>query len=207
VANLIYSVIASVDGYTADANGDFDWAAPDEQVHRYINDLERPIGTYLYGRRMYETMAVWETMDHPGNSDAARDFARVWQAADKIVFSRTLDGVSTARTRLVRDLDPDAVRALKATAQRAITVGGPHLAGQALAAGLVDEVQLFAVPQVVGGGTPWLPDGVRYSLELLEERRFDNGTVFLRYRVRHGTARQLNRSAGEGVQRGETSET
>jgi dihydrofolate reductase len=181
-AKLTYSTIASLDGYVADADGNFEWAAPDEEVHGFVNDLEREVGTYLYGRRMYETMAVWETMDaQPGLSPAMADFARVWQAADKIVYSTTLETVSSARTRIERGFDLGAVQRLKATAERDLTVGGPGLATAAIAAGLVDELQLLLVPVVVGGGTRSLPDGVRLDLELREERRFGNGTVFLRY--------------------------
>ena len=183
MGRLIYSAIASLDGRTVDENGSFDWAAPGEQVHRYVNDLERDVGTYLYGRRMYDVMAVWETMDRPEQSDTARDFARIWQQADKVVFSRTLEAVTTPRTSLVRHFDAEAVRALKAAAERDLTVGGPGLAAQALAAGLVDECQLFVVPEIVGGGTRWLPEGLRVSLALGDEYRFDDGTVFLRYRV------------------------
>jgi dihydrofolate reductase len=185
MGNLIFSAIASLDGYTADADGRFDWAAPDEAVHRFVNDLERPIGTYLYGRRMYEVMAYWETADTgAGAQPAMRDFAQLWQAADKVVYSRTLGTASTARTRLERDFDPEAVRRLKAASERDLTVGGPDLAGQALAAGLVDEVHLFLCPIVVGGGTRALPDGVRFELELLDEHRFAGGVVYLRYRTR-----------------------
>jgi dihydrofolate reductase len=181
-AKLIYSMIASLDGYVADAGGNFDWAAPDEEVHGFVNDLERAVGTYLYGRRMYETMAVWETMDtQPELSPAMADFARIWQAADKVVFSTTLETVSSTKTRIEREFDPEAVRGLKATADRDITVGGPGLAAAAIAAGLVDEFQLLIAPAVVGGGTRSLPDGVRLDLELLEERRFGSGVVFLRY--------------------------
>jgi dihydrofolate reductase len=182
VAKLIYSAIASLDGYVADRDGNFDWAAPDAEVHAFVNDLERPIGTYLYGRRMYETMAVWETLDDP--APEMRDFARLWRAADKVVYSRTLDAVSTPRTRLERELMPAAVRALVAGAARDVTIGGPTLAGAALAAGLVDEIQLFLNPIAVGGGTPALPRDVRVDLELLDQRRFGNGVVYLSYRVR-----------------------
>ena len=185
MAKLIYSAIASLDGYIADEGGKFDWAAPDEEVHRFVNDLERPVGTYLYGRRMYEVMAVWETdptlADH---SPAMRDFAEIWQAADKIVYSRTLETVSTARTRIERAFDPDAVRQLKASADHDLTVGGPHLAAEAFKAGLVDECQLFLAPIVVGGGNQALPDRLRLELELLDERRFAGGVVFLSYRTR-----------------------
>ena len=183
-ARLIYSAIASLDGFVADAEGNFDWAMPDEEVHAFVNDLERPIGTYLYGRRMYETMAFWETVDpHADEPFVFHDFAQLWQAAEKIVYSRTLEAVSTARTQLVRDLDPEAVRQLKARADRDISVGGPGLAGQALQAGLVDECHLLLSPVVVGGGTRVFPDGVRIGLELLDECRFGNGVVHLHYRV------------------------
>jgi dihydrofolate reductase len=181
MAKLIYSAIASLDSYTVDRDGSFDWAAPDEEVHAFVNEIERPLGTYLYGRRMYETMFYWETADD--ESPVSLDFAKIWQAADKVVYSSTLDSVSSARTRIERDLDPDAVRQLKAGAERDIGVGGPNLAGQAIKAGLVDEYHLFVVPVVVGGGTPALPDDVRLDLELMDERRFAGGTVFLRYRV------------------------
>ena len=184
MANLIYSAIASLDGFTADSNGDFDWAAPDEEVHAFVNGQERPVGTYLYGRRMYETMVYWETAstgdDQP---DAVRDYARIWQAADKVVYSSTLDAVASARTRLEREFDPGAVRRLKQSAMRDVTVGGPGLAAHALAAGLVDECRLFLNPVVVGGGTRALPAGLHLELELLDERRFGNGVVYLRYQV------------------------
>ena len=184
MAKLIYSVIASLDGYVADEDGNFDWAAPDEEVHRFVNDLERPAGTYLMGRRMYEVMRYWETADTVPDQPAHMvDFARVWQDADKVVYSRTLEEPSTARTRVERDFDPDAVRRLKAAADRDLTVGGPALAAQALAAGLVDECHVFLAPILVGGGTRAFPDKLRVPLELLEERRFGNGTVYLRYRT------------------------
>ena len=153
-------------------------------MHRFVNDLERPIGTHLYGRRMYEVMVFWETVDVADGPPYVRDFAEIWRAADKIVYSKTLETVSSASTRIERDLDPEAVRQLKATAERDLAVGGPGLAGQALAAGLVDEVHLFVAPVVVGGGTRSLPDGVRLDLELLDERRFDSGFVYLRHRTR-----------------------
>ena len=184
MAKLIYSVIASLDGYVADEDGNFDWAAPDEEVHRFVNDLERPVGTYLMGRRMYEVMRYWETADTVPDQPAHMvDFARVWQDADKVVYSRTLEEPSTARTRVERDFDPDAVRRLKAAADRDLTVGGPALAAQALAAGLVDECHVFLAPILVGGGTRAFPDKLRVPLELLEDRRFGNGTVHLRYRT------------------------
>jgi dihydrofolate reductase len=184
MAKLIYSAIMSLDGYTADEQGNFDWAAPDEEVHRFVNDLERPVGTYLYGRRMYEVMSPWETMGTPDQSPVTVDFARIWQAADKIVYSRALETVSTARTRLERQFDPEAVRQLKATTEPDISVGGSHLAAQAIQAGLVDEYHLFLTPTVVGGGNQALPDHVRLDLDLEDERRFASGVVFLRYRQR-----------------------
>jgi dihydrofolate reductase len=184
MAKLIYSAIASLDGYVADGEGNFDWAAPDEEVHSFVNELERPIGTYLYGRRMYEVMAYWETADAMTEVPPfVHEFAGIWQAADKIVYSKTLDTVSSARTRIERDFEPEVVRQLKASAGRDITVGGPDLAGQAIGAGLVDELQLFVTPIVVGGGRPCLPKGVRVTLELLDERRFGNGVVYLHYRL------------------------
>ena len=185
MAKLIYSAITSLDGYVADGDGKFDWAAPDEEVHSFVNDLERPVGTYLYGRRMYEVMAPWETDPTlAGQSRVMGDFAELWQAADKIVYSKTLETPSTASTRIERDFDPEAVRQLKTQAERDITVGGPDLAAQAIKAGLVDELQLFFVPIVVGGGNQALPDHVRLKLELLDERRFGNGVVHLRYATR-----------------------
>ena len=183
MARLIYSAIMSLDGYTADADGRFEWAAPDEEVHAFVNELERPVGVYLYGRRMYETMRYWETAHTlAGQSPASLDFARIWQAADKIVYSTTLQSADTARTRVERDFDPEQVRKLKEAGSRDLTVGGPHLAAQAIAAGLVDEYQLFVVPAVVGGGTRALPDQVRLNLALAEERKFGSGTVYLCYR-------------------------
>jgi dihydrofolate reductase len=188
MAKLIYSAIASLDGYVADEDGNFDWAEPDEEVHRFVNDLERPVGTYLYGRRMYEVMRFWETVDTapgtaPGQPDYGREYARVWQAADKVVYSRTLERPSTARTRVERDFDPEAVRRLKAEASRDLSVGGPGLAAEALRAGLVDELHLLLAPVVVGGGNRALPDKVRVDLELVDERRFGSGMVFLHYRT------------------------
>jgi dihydrofolate reductase len=180
---LIYSAIASLDGYTADAAGTFEWAAPGPEVHAFINDLERAAGTCLYGRRMYETMAVWETMDVSAEPEVMRDYAEIWRAADKIVYSRTLADVSTPRTRIEREFDPEAVEAMKDIAERDLTVGGPGLATHALRAGVVDECQLFLVPTIVGGGTRALPDGVRIGLELLDERRFEGGVVYLRYQI------------------------
>jgi dihydrofolate reductase len=181
---LIYQAIASLDGYVEDEAGNFDWAAPDGEVHAFVNDLQRPIGTYLYGRRMYETMVAWEGMDTgPDQPAVIRDFAEIWRAAEKIVYSQTLQTVSSARTRIERDLDPDAVRRLKETSKADITIGGAELAGQALALGLVDECHLLLGPIVVGGGKRALPANVRAQLELLDERRFGNGVVHLQYRL------------------------
>jgi dihydrofolate reductase len=185
VAKLIYSAITSLDGYVADEDGNFDWAAPDEEVHRFVNDLERPVGTYLYGRRMYEVMAYWENAHTlPDLPPHIEDYAKIWQTADKIVYSKTLEAVSTARTSLERDFDPEVVRQLKAGAERDIGIGGTELAAQAIKAGLVDEYHLFLAPVAVGAGKRSLPDGVRLNLELVDERRFGNGTVYLRYRTR-----------------------
>jgi dihydrofolate reductase len=185
MAKLIYSAITSLDGYVADEDGNFDWAAPDEEVHAFVNDLERPVGIYLYGRRIYEVMVAWETIDTgPDQMPVMRDFAEIWRAANKIVYSRTLETVSSAKTRIERDFDPEAVRQMKARAGRDISVGGPDLAAQAIKAGLVDECHLFVSPIVVGGGKQSLPDDVRLKLELLDERRFGNGVVHLHYRTR-----------------------
>ena len=184
VAKLIYSAIASLDGYVADQNGNFNWAAPDEEVHAFINDLSRSFGIHLYGRRMYETMAVWETDPTlAGQSPLLRDFAETWQSADKIVYSRTLEEVSTSRTRIERDFDPDAIRQIKASAGSDLLVGGPNLAAQAIRAGLVDEWHLFFAPIMVGSGKQSLPDDAHVKLELLNERRFQGGMVYLHYRT------------------------
>jgi dihydrofolate reductase len=180
-ARLIYSAIASLDGYIADADGHFDWSAPDEEVHAFVNDLERPVGTYLLGRRMYEVLTYWETVPTDDAAPVIRDFAGLWRAADKIVYSRTLDAVATARTRIERSFDVEAVRRLKASSEHDLSVGGPTLAAAALRAGLVDEVQLFLNPIVVGGGLAALPSEWRAGLELQDEHRFTNGVVFLRY--------------------------
>ncbi len=178
-------MITSLDGYVADAVGNFDWAEPDEEVHAFVNDLTRPVGTFLYGRKMYDLMTYWETaLDHDDEPPVGRDFASVWQAADKVVYSRTLESVSTSRTRLERQFDPAAVRELVAAADRDVGIGGPDLAGQAIGAGIVGELQLCVVPAVVGSGTAVLPADVRLDLELLDERRFSSGTVFVQYRVR-----------------------
>jgi dihydrofolate reductase len=177
-------MIASLDGYVADEQGNFDWAEPDEEVHAFVNDLTGSVGTELYGRRMYDLMKYWETaLEGDDEQEVGRDFAALWQATDKVVYSRTLESVSTARTRLERAFDPDAVRELVLAADRDVTVSGPDLAGQAIAAGIVDEYQLFVVPVLVGGGTAVFPRHVRLDLELLDERRFANGTVYLRYRA------------------------
>ena len=183
MAKLIYSTISSLDGYVADRDGSFDWAAPDEQVHTFVNDLERRVGTYLYGRRMYEVMVAWETMDTADQPPFVQDYAEIWRAADKIVFSTTLDAVTSARTRIERAFDPEAVRQVKASAGRDISVGGPELAAHAFEAGLVDECHLFLTPIVVGGGTRSLPDDVRFWLDLVDERRFGSGVIHLHYGV------------------------
>jgi dihydrofolate reductase len=184
MARLLYMAIMSLDGYVADEKGDYDWAMPDDEVFGFINDFERPVGTYLYGRRLYQEMIGWETMyAQAGLSPLMLDFAQIWQAADKIVYSRSLDAVSTARTRLERDFDPAAVRAMKAGADRDITVGGPILAAEALRASLVDEIHLLVCPVVVGGGKKALPGEMRLGLGLLEARRFGGGVVHMHYRV------------------------
>jgi dihydrofolate reductase len=181
MGKLIYSAITSLDGYVADEGGRFDWAAPDEEVHAFVNDQERGIGTHLYGRRMYEVMRVWETFGD--DADIPRDFAQIWRAADKVVYSTTLPAVTTERTRLERGFDPDAVRRLKDGGD--VSIGGPHLAAEALRAGLVDECHLYLNPVVVGGGNRALPDRVKVKLQLVDEHRFGNGVVHLAYRVEH----------------------
>jgi dihydrofolate reductase len=182
VGRLIYSAIASLDGYIADAEGGFEWAAPDEEVHAAVNDLEGSIGTYLFGRRMYETMVAWESMETANEAAVMVDFARMWFAADKVVYSTTLATPASARTRIERSFDPAQVRELLAQAPSDVSIGGPGLAAAAIEAGLVEEFHLFVVPVIVGGGTAWLPDGIRVDLELLGQRRFGNGTVHLHYR-------------------------
>ncbi|MET0932164.1 MAG: dihydrofolate reductase family protein [Mycetocola sp.] len=182
MGRLIYSGIVSLDGYINDTAGNFDWAAPDEEVHAFVNDLERSAGTYLYGRRMYEVMKVWETVPElPDQSGVMLEYADVWRGADKIVFSRSLASATTPRTRIEREFDPDAVARLKAEREPDISIGGPTLAATAVAAGLVDEYRLFLCPVLVGGGTPFFPDGSDAGLELLDERRFVSGIVYLRY--------------------------
>jgi dihydrofolate reductase len=184
MGKLIYSMITSLDGYVSDADGDFGWGTPDEELHRFVDELSRSIGTYLYGRRMYETMVFWETADRDPDSPAfVGEYARTWRAAEKVVYSTTLDEVRSGRTRIERSFDADAVRALKERSELDITVEGPHLAAQAVRAGLVDEYQLYVGPVVVGGGNRFFPDGVRADLELLDEHRFANGVLYLRYRV------------------------
>lgn len=183
MGKLIYSFFTSLDGYVADESGDFDWAEPDEEVHSFVNDLERSIGTNLYGRNLYEMMAVWETPEViPASTPAVQEYARIWQAAEKIVYSRTLATVLTARTTIEREFDLASIRDLKARSERDLSIGGPTLAAEAIRAGLVDEYWVFIAPIIVGGGNPFLPDGARGAIELLEERRFNNGMVYLRYR-------------------------
>ncbi len=183
MADLIYAALASLDGYIEDEGGKFDWAKPDEEVHSFVNELERGVGTYLYGRRLYETLAVWETLPLDEQPGYIRDYAELWRDSDKIVYSRTLDTASTSRTRIERDFDADAVRRLKDEAERDLAVGGAQLAAEAFRAGLVDELHLLLAPFVVGGGKRALPDGVRLPLELVGERRFGSGFVHLHYRT------------------------
>ena len=185
MAQLLYSMITSLDGYAIAAEGDLGTGAGDPEVHTFINDLFRPVGTYLYGRRMYETMLYWETAHaEPDQPPHVLQYARDWQAAEKIVYSTTLESVPSARTRIERSFDPDVVRALKAASDHDLTVDGPNLAAQAITAGLVDEYHLFVTTSVVGGGTRFFPEGVRLDLELVEERRFDSGLLYARYRTR-----------------------
>ncbi len=184
MGSLVYTAIGTLDGYVADVGSNFDWAAPDEQVHAFLNDLERKVGTYLYGRRMYEVMFAWESEDiATGQPPVVADYAGIWRAAEKIVYSTTLERVRSTRTRLERAFDPDEVRRLKVLSESDVSVGGPTLAAEALRAGLVDECRLFLAPVVVGGGIPVFPDRLRVNLELLDERRFAGGMVYLRYRV------------------------
>jgi dihydrofolate reductase len=184
MANLIYVTNVSLDGYIEDEYGSFDWTEPDDELFAFITDLVRPVGTYLYGRRLYDSMAVWETDPAlPAQSELMGEFANVWQAADKVVYSTTLDAVPTAKTQLERTFDPDSVRDMKASATSDLTVGGAKLAAHAFKAGLIDECHLFVYPVLVGGGKPSLPSDTRAELELLDERRFSNGVVYLRYRI------------------------
>ena len=183
MARLIFTTIASVDGYVNDASGGFDWAAPDPEVHAFVNDLERDVGTYLCGRRLYETMAYWDTAPTDG-LEVGHDYARIWQAADKVVYSRTLEAVSSERTTLERAFEPAAVARFVASAERDVSIGGATLAAEALRAGIVDELRLLTVPAVVGGGTRSLPDGIRLDLDLQGHRRFAGGTTYARYAVR-----------------------
>ncbi len=185
MGDLIYTAIASLDGYIADEQGKFDWAAPDDEVHAFVNEMERPVGTYLLGRRMYDVMSVWEDPELvAGEPQAMKDYAEIWKSAEKIVYSKSLEEASTAETRIEREFDPDAVRGLKESAGSDLSIGGAELAGHAFRAGLVDECRLFLAPALVGGGTRALPDGVRLDLELVDERRFESGFVHLRHRVR-----------------------
>ncbi|CCQ45240.1 ribD C-terminal domain protein [Pseudarthrobacter siccitolerans] len=182
MGHLIYTGITSLDGYLADSQGNFDWSAPDEEVHAFVNDLERDAGTYLFGRRMYEVMSVWETMGGADDPPVIQDFARIWRGADKVVYSSSLTAAATARTRVERSFNPEAVRELKAGTESSIGIGGATLAAAALRAGLVDECRIFLNPVAVGGGLRFLPDGLGLRLVLLDERRFSNGVVYLRYR-------------------------
>jgi dihydrofolate reductase len=183
MAKLTYSVICSLDGFVADETGNFDWAAPDEEVHAFVNELEREIGTYLYGRRMYDVMAAWESMEIGGEPAVMQDFAQIWRAADKVVYSRTLPQATTTRTRVERTFDADAIRRMKAASERDMSVGGPGLAAAAIKAGLVDEYHLFLTPVLVGAGTAVFPAAVRLDLELLDEHRFRGGAMHLHYRT------------------------
>jgi dihydrofolate reductase len=182
MAKLIYSAITSLDGYIEDADGGFDWAAPDEEVHAFVNELERPVGTYLYGRRMYETMAYWENAADE-SSQAAREYAEIWRAAEKVVYSRNLQAVTSARTRIWRTFEPDAVQQLKESSAADLSIGGANLAGQALNTGLVDELHLLVTPIIIGAGKRALPDQLRIQLNLLEEHRFTSGVVHLHYQL------------------------
>lgn len=183
MGNLTYAMIMSLDGYVADEKGNFDWAEPSEEVHRFTNDLVRPFGTHLYGRRMYETMVYWETQGD--DTEVGRDYAQIWRAADKVVYSRTLHRPTSKATRVVHDFDADEVRRMKADSEKDLTISGPELASQAMRAGLVDQIGLFVVPFIVGGGNRALPHNLHVKAHLTEERRFANGTVFLRYETVH----------------------
>lgn len=182
MAKLIYAPMGSLDGYIEDEHGRFEWAAPDDEVMAFVNDLVRPVGIHLYGRRMYETMVYWETADGGSDQPAlTREWAGIWRAAEKVVYSRTLQTVSSAKTRIERDLNPDAIRQMKETSAADIVIGGAELAGQAIAAGLIDELHFVLVPTIIGGGKRALPGKVRTELELVDERRFRNGAVHLHY--------------------------
>jgi dihydrofolate reductase len=184
VAALVYTAICSLDGYVADEHGDLGWSVPDPEVHAAVNEDERRAGTHLYGRRLYEVMVAWETVATAGQPAEIADYAQIWRAADKVVFSTTLDSVRSERTRLERSFDPAAVRQLVDTADGDVSIGGPHLAGHALRSGIVDEVTLYVSPVVVGGGVRTLPDRLRLPLEVVEHRAFGNGVVRLGYRAR-----------------------
>ena len=184
-AKVIYSAITSLDGFVADTSGKFDWAEPDDEVHAFVNDMERGAGTYLYGRRMYEVMVAWEDIySQAGEPPVIRDYAEIWHRAEKIVYSKTLKTVSSARTRIEPEFDPEAIRAMKASAERDISIGGPHLAAVAFNAGLVDECHFYINPVAVGGGNRAVQEGIRLTLELLDEKRFHNGVVHVHYRVK-----------------------
>ncbi len=183
MGKLIYSATASLDGFIEDASGSIDWTAPTDEVHAYVNEQLRPVGTYLFGRRMYETMVVWETWPTVDVPRPTQDFAAIWRAADKVVYSTTLHDVATAQTRVERTFDVDTVRAMKDAAARDLAVGGAALAAEAIRAGLVDELHVYLAPVVLGGGKPWLPEQVRLGLDLLDEHRFASGIVHLRYAI------------------------
>jgi len=183
MSTLIYSAITSLDGYVADTNGNFDWAQPDEEVHTFINDMEKPIGTYLYGRKMYETMAVWETMPLHDEPDCMRDFAHIWKAADKIVYSKTLKTVSGPKTQIKINFDAQEIKRLKQIESSDLAIGGPHIAAVAIKAGVVDEYHQFIAPVIIGAGNAWLPNNVHINLELVDEKRFPSGFIYLRYHL------------------------
>ena len=184
MAKLTYLMLASLDGYVADEDGTFEWAEPDEDVHTFVNELDRAVGTHLYGRRMYEVLVAWETLPLDDQPSYVREFAEIWRSADKVVYSSTLQAVSSARTRIERTFDPEAIRVMKASSERDLGIGGPNLAAEAFRAGLIDETHLFLAPIAVGGGTPVFPGDVRVELELLDERRFDSGFVYVRHRIK-----------------------
>jgi dihydrofolate reductase len=189
MANLIFVANTSLDGFTEDKDGKFDWTEPGDDYFKFVTDIVRSTRTHLYGRRMYEAMMVWETDPNLAAVSALmRDFAETWQAANKIVYSRTLEAIATRNTQLEQTFEPEAIRQLKATSGHDILIGGPELAAHAFRAGLIDEYHLFIIPILVGGGKSALPDNTRMELELLAERRFNNGTVYLRYRTRQGRA-------------------